>query len=327
MPKFALPGDKISQRKVKVVKGKMRQQEEEEKQAHNFKVQSFPSDSPDVLYVFLKNRKRESQPLQIGSLPLTEPNPFKLVTDIRGEKYQRTFQETLTKNIQKGNENVRFHATPTPRKDHNDMVFYTPKRFTKLPTNPIEFVFKTDTRVVERRLFDEERKKRDQHENFIKLMKLQEEKERVRKEIRRLRKLTILKARPIRRYFPIRIKPSSRKPTKPISPFIGDKRRAKMKANKNLDWNKSATVPSKRREVNCVGIVILRDISCITIWSIEKICIELSVNQQSPFRRVFTYKTSILGIKSPLVISGSSLNQRWNRVFTPGLVSQPPKEF
>ncbi|PKB97110.1 hypothetical protein RhiirA5_469055 [Rhizophagus irregularis] len=44
-------------------------------------------------------------------------------------------------------------------------------------------------------------------------------------EIRRLRANLVHHAQPIRYYTPINIKPSNKKPTRPISPMIGEKRR------------------------------------------------------------------------------------------------------
>jgi hypothetical protein len=55
-------------------------------------------------------------------------------------------------------------------------------------------------------------------------------------EIRRLRVDLVHHAQPIRYYQPIIIKPSNKKPTRPISPMIGEKRRKYMQMLNNYEY-------------------------------------------------------------------------------------------
>ena len=58
-------------------------------------------------------------------------------------------------------------------------------------------------------------------------------------EIRRLRTELVHHAQPIRLYSPIVIQPSNKKPTRPISPMIGEKRRKYMQVLNNHDYDYS----------------------------------------------------------------------------------------
>ncbi|EXX75399.1 hypothetical protein RirG_042120 [Rhizophagus irregularis DAOM 197198w] len=69
-----------------------------------------------------KMREFKAQPLHTGSpdclptrpyYPPTHPKPFALLTNDRGEKYQREFYEKVRKEQEYYKEN-RFHAQPLP---------------------------------------------------------------------------------------------------------------------------------------------------------------------------------------------------------------------
>ncbi|CAG8787787.1 23052_t:CDS:2, partial [Racocetra persica] len=122
---------------------------QEQQKARIFKAQPLPSDSPDPL-----------PPAR--TIPTTKSKPFKLETDARGEKYQQQLHQELTKMKRRDKENHIFHAKPAPKFPTTQV-----KKPSKPPTVPVSFVFQTDTRMKERKAYDQQRKLRDQMENIL----------------------------------------------------------------------------------------------------------------------------------------------------------------
>ncbi|CAG8748679.1 8291_t:CDS:2, partial [Racocetra fulgida] len=95
------------------------------------------------------------------TIPTTKSKPFKLETDARGEKYKQNLHQELTKMKRRDKENHIFHAKPAPKFPTTQV-----KKPSKPPTVPVSFVFQTDTRMKERKAFDQQRKLRDQMKNL-----------------------------------------------------------------------------------------------------------------------------------------------------------------
>ncbi|CAG8568584.1 7545_t:CDS:2 [Gigaspora margarita] len=90
------------------------------------------------------------------TIPTTRSKPFKLETDVRGEKYQQQLRQELTKMKIRDKENVIFHAKPVPKFSSTQT-----KKPNKPPTVPVSFVFQTDSRIKERKALEQQRKLRD----------------------------------------------------------------------------------------------------------------------------------------------------------------------
>ncbi|RHZ90089.1 hypothetical protein Glove_8g41 [Diversispora epigaea] len=221
LPNFSLPGDEIHKRKIKEIQEKMLRERDEMDNARKFKAQPLPSDSPDGL-----------PPRHYYAL--TYPKPFVLETDNRGDKYQQSFRERLRRINEIEKEN-RFHATPLPN--------FEPQIPKKLvippPTKPVEFIFNTGVRMLERKAFDEQRKMRDSIAEVLREQKRKEDEIREAEEIRHLRTELVHRAQPIKHFAPVNIRPSKRKPTRAVSPLIGEKRRKIMNLQEETSFQSS----------------------------------------------------------------------------------------
>ncbi|POG65643.1 hypothetical protein GLOIN_2v1664071 [Rhizophagus irregularis DAOM 181602=DAOM 197198] len=206
LPMFSLPGEEISKRKSQEIEERIRQENEKMEKMREFKAQPLPTGFHNC-------------PTRPYYSP-THPKPFALLTNDRGEKYQREFYEKVRKEQEYYKEN-RFHAQPLP----NFKREVPRKPECPPPTEPIGFFFFTDTRMEERHIFDEHRRFREKEAEEQRLAEIREKEIRNAEEIRRLRANLVHHAQPIRYYTPINIKPSNKKPTRPISPMIGEKRR------------------------------------------------------------------------------------------------------
>jgi len=219
LPDFSLPGEEISKRKSQEIEERIRREREELERMREFRAQPLPTDSPDCL------------PIRHYYAP-THPKEFTLLTDSRGEIYQKEFYERLRKEREREKEN-QFYAQPLP--SFEPEVLKKPE--CPPPTEPISFSFLTDTRMKERHLYDEQRRLRDKEAEEQKEQKLREEEARQTEEIRRLRVELIHHAQPIRHYSPIVIQPSNKRPTRPVSPMIGEKRRKYIQILNNHDYS------------------------------------------------------------------------------------------
>ncbi|PKK75922.1 hypothetical protein RhiirC2_845604 [Rhizophagus irregularis] len=210
--KYSLPGEKISQRKAEIREEKLKKEAQEQEKARKFKAQPLPTGSPDSLP-------------PVHPLPTTVTKPFKLRTNIRGEKYQQYFHEKITELNKQKKEDLSFRAKPTPK-----LLPYRPKKSAKPLTEFVGFNLHTDARLEKRKAYDEQRNLREQEENILKERKQIEEEERNKQQIRQLRTELVHHAQPIKRYAPVKIEFANRKITKPVSPLIGEKRRKKLQA-------------------------------------------------------------------------------------------------
>ncbi|RIA94467.1 hypothetical protein C1645_817957 [Glomus cerebriforme] len=217
LPKYSLPGEEISQHKAEIREAKLKKEAREQEEARKFKARPLPSDSPDTLP-------------PVSPLPTTETKPFKLRTEIRGEKYQQSFRETITKLNKREKEDLLFRAKPVP-----NLSPYQPKKSDKPLTEIVEFNLHADARLEKRKAYDEQRNLREQEEKILKEQKQREEEVRNQQQIRRLRTELVHHAQPIKRFAPIKIEYTNRKVTKPVSPLIGEKRRQKLQALKETN--------------------------------------------------------------------------------------------
>ncbi|KAJ3219245.1 Protein tpx2, partial [Clydaea vesicula] len=195
-----LPGMKISKKKLQRFKEELRKKEEEELNARNFVANPIRSVTPDEF------PERE--------VHYTDPEPFFLKTDERGEIIQQKFKEKLCKEEEERIKKAEFHANAAPKA----APFY-PEKSSKPVTEPENVVLHTEIRGKERKAFDDGIKKREEEDNELKeLLKLkQQEEEKV--QIKELREHLVHVAQPIRHFAPTVVAPSQRKLTEPESPM------------------------------------------------------------------------------------------------------------
>jgi hypothetical protein len=90
---------------------------------------------------------------------MTEPAPFQLKTDIRGEKHAQLFAEKLQLQEEERKEAVTFHANPLPIADP-----FVPERSHKPLTEIQPFPSRMEMRLEERKGFEEELLRKQQEE-------------------------------------------------------------------------------------------------------------------------------------------------------------------
>ncbi len=93
-----------------------------------------------------------------------------MLTDNRGEIYQREFHEKLREEREREKE-IQFRAQPLPSLEPEILK----KPECPPPTEPIGFFFFTDIRMEERHLYDEQRRLRDKEAEEQREQKLREE--------------------------------------------------------------------------------------------------------------------------------------------------------
>jgi targeting protein for Xklp2 len=95
---------------------------------------------------------------------ITEPEPFNLLTDIRGEIQQRAIREQLEKEQISMEKAKEFHANPLP-----SLEPFIPARSTKPLTEIQTFSHHLDVRAEERKEYEEEQSRKQQEEEQARL--------------------------------------------------------------------------------------------------------------------------------------------------------------
>ncbi|CAL1546064.1 unnamed protein product [Lymnaea stagnalis] len=191
---------------------KIQQVYEEERKAREFHAQDLPSDSPDQL-----------PPKQLR--PPTQPEPFQLEVDERGQKYQEEFKSKQIEEEERlAREAAQFKARP------NEVTHKEPFQVQKSarPLTEINgFAMNTDQRAVERELFDQHIKAREAEIEALK----REREERIEREqmeaVARLRQEAVHKASGVKKYKPVNVKPSDKPLTTAQSPRFSERLRFK----------------------------------------------------------------------------------------------------
>ncbi|KAJ2453169.1 hypothetical protein EV183_002416 [Coemansia sp. RSA 2336] len=198
---FTFRSDAVAERHLQKLRqelSKLRQEEEAMRQFHANPLPAFPTP---------KKPKRQS--VQLHS------SPFKLSTDIRGETYQKKLRARLEELERRQRERQEFKARPIPESIDRPFV----PQASAMPLTAIEEVLlQTELRSEERRAYDDDRMERNRIREEVLARKRQEEERREEEEIKRLRKLLVHKAQPVRQYRPLVIQPSDRPLTVPKTP-------------------------------------------------------------------------------------------------------------
>ncbi|KAJ2744741.1 hypothetical protein GGI20_002710 [Coemansia sp. BCRC 34301] len=154
-----------------------------------------------------KKPKRQAVELHVS--------PFHLQTDTRGEAYQRRLRERLEELEERKRLRMEFKARPIPQSIDHPFV----PQPSAIPLTAIEeILLRTELRSEERRAYDEDRMERERIREDVLARKRLEEERREEEEIKRLRKILVHKAQPVRHYKQLVIKPSDRPLTVPKTP-------------------------------------------------------------------------------------------------------------
>ncbi|TPX30106.1 hypothetical protein SmJEL517_g06255 [Synchytrium microbalum] len=208
---YHLPGEEISQRKRAEFETSLRQQQEEEERQRQFMAQPLPDE-------VMGGSSLHHHPER----PLTQPHPFHFHTDERGALHQQTFQNMIQKESEEKENASRFKAHPIP----DLSTQFVPKKSTKPLTEPEEVELHTMTRAEERKVFEDELKKKEEMEEILRREMAEKEQREEEQQVKEVRQQLVHRAQPIRHYTGIQIRPSDKKLTEPTSPAIGEKRRA-----------------------------------------------------------------------------------------------------
>ncbi|KAJ3269881.1 hypothetical protein HDV01_000843 [Terramyces sp. JEL0728] len=198
VPEFHLPGDYIHEQKQRELRELKEKTSLESKKQREFKA----------------NEPKLDQTFQVHhDTRITEPEPFDLATDKRGEVYKQHLQEKLDHEKQELQKQAEFKAQPLPPQDP-----FMPKKSEKPLTEIQEFQSHLTNRQKERQIYEQSIKEKQQQEQELleKMEKLKKEQE--KKEIKRLRKEIVHKAQPVKKQKPLAIKPSDKPLTEPKTP-------------------------------------------------------------------------------------------------------------
>ncbi|XP_074461869.1 targeting protein for Xklp2 isoform X2 [Larus michahellis] len=150
----------------------------------------------------------------------TQPEPFNLQVDERGAAKLQSWKQQLKEDLKRQKEAACFKARP------NTVVYqepFVPKRENTLLSVPESFELATEKRAKERQEFEKrlahiEAMKERHQEQFR-----QQQEEREKEEVAKLRQELVHKANPIRKYRSVEVKPSDQPLTMPKSPNFSDR--------------------------------------------------------------------------------------------------------
>ncbi|RKP28026.1 hypothetical protein SYNPS1DRAFT_26370 [Syncephalis pseudoplumigaleata] len=200
---FQFVGDAISAEKMRRFEERMERERKAQEEASRIK----PTPMPD----FSKPPKLPPP----AQLPLTEPEPFHLRTDERGEVYQAQYKAWLEEVERQNKENRQFRAQPILQ---GKPIEIKPSDRPLTAVEPPQF--ELDERIDKRREFDERVREQQHLAELERQAKQKEDEERERQALAAYRKQLEFKANPIAAYPPLHIRRSSKPPTVPRSPAI-----------------------------------------------------------------------------------------------------------
>ncbi|KFV10925.1 Targeting protein for Xklp2-B, partial [Tauraco erythrolophus] len=157
----------------------------------------------------------------------TQPEPFHLQIDERGAAKLQSWKQQLKEDLKRQKEAACFKARP------NTVVYqepFVPKKENKLLSEslsgsvvPESFELATEKRAKERQEFEKRladlEARKERHQERIR----QQQEEREKEEVAKLRQELVHKANPIRKYRSVEVKPSDQPLTMPKSPNFSDR--------------------------------------------------------------------------------------------------------
>ncbi|KAJ2644748.1 hypothetical protein GGF44_000434 [Coemansia sp. RSA 1694] len=198
---FTFRSDVVAERHLLKLREDIARLKAEEEALRQFRANPLPE------FPTPKKPKRRAVELHVS--------PFNLQTDTRGEAYQRQLRERLEELEERKRARMEFRARPIPPSIDQPFV----PQPSAIPLTAIEeILLRTELRSEERRAYDEDRMERERIREEVMARKRLEEERREEEEIKRLRKILVHKAQPVRHYKQLVIKPSDRPLTVPKTP-------------------------------------------------------------------------------------------------------------
>ncbi|KAJ2837382.1 hypothetical protein FBU31_001155 [Coemansia sp. 'formosensis'] len=198
---FTFRSDAVAERHLLKLREDIAKLKAEEEVLRQFRANPLPE------FPTPKRPKRQAVELHVS--------PFHLQTDTRGDAYQRQLRERLEELERRKRERMEFRARPIPPSIDQPFV----PQPSAIPLTAIEeILLRTELRSEERRAYDEDRMERERIREDVLTRKRLEEERREEEEIKRLRKILVHKAQPVRHYKQLVIKPSDRPLTVPKTP-------------------------------------------------------------------------------------------------------------
>ncbi|KAJ3027037.1 UNVERIFIED_CONTAM: hypothetical protein HDU68_004615 [Siphonaria sp. JEL0065] len=199
-----LPGEEMRLKKLRDFEESLKRKQEDEERMRVFHANPVP----DLSAI---------DPLpEVKPKPPTEPEPFHLLTQTLPPRSAFQTADMMSSQDLMG---TRFTAQPVPQVEP-----FVPKRSSKPPTMPEPVLLHTDSRVEERRVFEEAKREREREEEALREAARLEREELERQEVRRLRQEQVHQAQPVRTFPGIQIHASQRRLTEPESPMLKEKR-------------------------------------------------------------------------------------------------------
>ncbi|XP_076321376.1 targeting protein for Xklp2-like [Tachypleus tridentatus] len=190
---------------------KIKEELEKERKIPEFKAQPFPS---SISCHFQPTFKKV----------VTKPEPFSLLIDQRGQERAAIWQKKMEEELKRQREAVIFKARPAGVLHKEPFV---PVKAEKAPFECEEINLHTEQRAEEREKFEVQKHQRET-ELVVKLQEKREQEEKEEKKaVARIRAEAVHKARPVRQFNPIIIRPSEKSLTTPKSPAFATKLRAR----------------------------------------------------------------------------------------------------
>uniref|UniRef100_A0A8D2L5N6 TPX2 microtubule nucleation factor n=1 Tax=Varanus komodoensis TaxID=61221 RepID=A0A8D2L5N6_VARKO len=157
----------------------------------------------------------------------TKPEPFQLAIDVRGAARHEMWQQQVKEEMKRQKEAAFFKAQPSTVVHQEPFV---PRKDTKPLAEglsgsaaPENFELATERRARERQEFESRLAELEGEKARLQEAARRAEEERAREELARLRDELVHKAKPIRRYQNVEVKPSEKPLTVPKSPNFSDR--------------------------------------------------------------------------------------------------------
>lgn len=146
-----MPGEEISKNKLRQFQERIEKEKREAEQLRCFIANPIPE---AIINEKSVKHHKPSPP------PLIQPKPFKLITEERGQLYQKEFNERIAEEMEKEENNRRFKAHPA--QSIKKMPFIAMK--SEKPLTEFEEVnLQTERRAEERKKFEEQLKQKEIH--------------------------------------------------------------------------------------------------------------------------------------------------------------------
>ncbi|XP_074868025.1 targeting protein for Xklp2 isoform X2 [Carettochelys insculpta] len=150
----------------------------------------------------------------------TQPEPFHLQTDERGATKLQNWQQQVKEDLKRQKEAACFKANPNTVVHQEPFV---PKKDSKPISVPDSFELATEKRAKERQEFEKRLAELETEKGRLREEARQQEAEREKEELSRLRHELVHKANPVRKYRSLEVKPSDQPLTMPKSPNFSDR--------------------------------------------------------------------------------------------------------